>query len=101
MFGSLARMKGLRGKRLDPFGRTRERRGERRQIDEYVALVDRLTPHLGTDAAADAARIAGLVDTVRGYAAVKERNLERYERELADALSTLPSTSPSSPRSTP
>ncbi len=97
MFGSLARMKGLRGKRLDPFGRTDERRGERRQIDEYVALVDTLTPHLGTDAAADATRIAGLVDTVRGYAAVKERNLERYERELAAARARHPPRPPGPP----
>jgi len=95
MFGSLSRMKGLRGKALDPFGHTRERRAERHQIDEYVALVDDLTPHLGTDAATEANRIAGMVDGVRGYAAVKERNLERYERDLADALADLPSPSPS------
>jgi indolepyruvate ferredoxin oxidoreductase len=89
MFGSLARMKGLRGRRLDPFGRSRDRRTERALIDEYVALADALTRHLGTDAHDDAVRAVGLVDMVRGYAEVKDRNLERYRGELAAALADL------------
>jgi len=89
MFGSLARMKRVRGTKLDPFGRSAERRMERRLIDEYVTLVDDLTPRLGTADAHEAVRIAGMVDSVRGFAAVKERNLERYERELAAALTDL------------
>jgi indolepyruvate ferredoxin oxidoreductase len=80
----------LRGTPFDPFGRSDERRDERRLIGEYVALVDDLARHLGTPAAADAVRVAGLVDMVRGFAAVKRRNLERYRSELATVLADLP-----------
>jgi indolepyruvate ferredoxin oxidoreductase len=34
-FGVLAKLKGLRGTALDPFGRTEERRTERALIGEY------------------------------------------------------------------
>ncbi|MFP5407532.1 MAG: DUF6537 domain-containing protein, partial [Gammaproteobacteria bacterium] len=47
-FTWLAKLKGLRGTALDPFGRTEERRTERALIGEYEALVKwaaaRLTP---------------------------------------------------------
>jgi indolepyruvate ferredoxin oxidoreductase len=79
----------LRGTRLDPFGRSSERREERRLIDEYITLVDDLGVHLGTRAAEDAVRIAALVDMVRGFAAVKQRNLDRYRAELPLALADL------------
>ena len=87
-------MTKLRGTKLDPFGRSAERRDERRLIDEYVALVDDLTAHLGTPAAADAVRVAGLVDMVRGFSAVKHRNLERYRAELPLALADLTRSEP-------
>ena len=41
-FWGLTKMMKLRGTKLDPFGRSAERRDERRLIDEYVALVDDL-----------------------------------------------------------
>ena len=47
--GVLARMKGLRGTRLDPFGRTAERRAERQAIADFERTLDRL--------AADARRV--------------------------------------------
>jgi indolepyruvate ferredoxin oxidoreductase len=89
-FWALTKMVKLRGTPFDPFGRSDERRDERRLIGEYVALVDDLARHLGTPAAADAVRVAGLVDMVRGFAAVKRRNLERYRSELATVLADLP-----------
>ncbi len=89
-FWALTKMVKLRGTPFDPFGRTAERRDERRLIRDYVTLVDDLARHLGTPAAADAVRVAGLVDMVRGFAAVKQRNLERYRSELATALADLP-----------
>ena len=89
-FWALTRMVKLRGTPFDPFGRSDERREERRLIREYIALVDDLARHLGTPAAADAVRVAGLVDMVRGFAAVKQRNLERYRSELVTARADLP-----------
>jgi indolepyruvate ferredoxin oxidoreductase len=89
-FWGLTRMTRLRGRKLDPFGRSAERRDERRLIDDYVALVDDLARHLGTPAADDAIRVAGLVDMVRGFATVKQKNLDRYRAELPLALADLP-----------
>ena len=93
-FWGLTKMVKLRGTRFDPFGRSAERRDERRLIEEYIALVDDLGAHLGTPAADDAVRVAGLVDRVRGFATVKRRNLERYRAELPLALADLPRSEP-------
>jgi indolepyruvate ferredoxin oxidoreductase len=93
-FWGLTKMVKLRGTRLDPFGRSAERREERRLIDEYITLVDDLAVHVGTSAADDAVRVAGLVDMVRGFAAVKRRNLDRYRAELTLALADLSRSEP-------
>jgi indolepyruvate ferredoxin oxidoreductase len=83
----LRSMKRVRGTRLDPFGRAEVRRTERQLVVDYVALVDRLLPLLATDPA-DAARVAGLVDVVRGYEGVKMANVEAYRKMLASQLSS-------------
>lgn len=85
-FGLLARMRGLRGSLLDPFGRTHERRMERDLIDEYEALVAELLDGLAADTRAEAVRIAGLADRVRGYGHVKLDNVAAYRSELQVAL---------------
>ena len=48
MFKGLLKTKRLRGTRLDPFGRTDERRIERELIDEYPELVGRILAGLTT-----------------------------------------------------
>ncbi len=83
---ALAKMKRLRGTSADVFGRTEMRRMERALIDEYVSLVDTLIPMAKTDRE-KAARIAGLIDQVRGFESVKERNLAAYRKQLAAELS--------------
>jgi indolepyruvate ferredoxin oxidoreductase len=93
-FWGLTKMTKLRGTKFDPFGRSAERRDERLLIDEYVALVDRLAVHLGTPTADDAVRVAGLVDMVRGFSTVKQRNLDRYRAELPLALADLTRSEP-------
>ena len=82
---ALANLKRLRGTPLDVFGRSSMRRTERALVDEYVALVEGLLPTLATDAAR-ATHIVGLVDQVRGFERVKERNLVAYRAALATAL---------------
>ncbi|MFX8242825.1 DUF6537 domain-containing protein, partial [Acinetobacter baumannii] len=47
-FRLLAKLRGLRGTRLDVFGYTDERRTERRLIEEYFATVERLLAKLDT-----------------------------------------------------
>jgi indolepyruvate ferredoxin oxidoreductase len=81
---ALRSMKRVRGTRLDPFGRTDARRTERQLIADYEQLVARLLPELAEDPAG-CARVAGLVDVVRGYETVKLRNVAAYRSALAEA----------------
>ncbi|MDP1648815.1 MAG: indolepyruvate ferredoxin oxidoreductase family protein [Rubrivivax sp.] len=73
--GVLARLKGLRGTALDPFGRSAERRTERALIDEYKASIDELLPRLGPENIELAAEIARIPEEIRGYGHVKARHL--------------------------
>ena len=72
----LARLKGLRGTALDPFGHTAERRMERQLVADYRATVDELLATLSADNAARAAEIARIPDEIRGFGHVKERHVK-------------------------
>jgi indolepyruvate ferredoxin oxidoreductase len=74
-FRLLARLKGLRGTALDPFGRTEERRTERALIDEYRACIDELLATLDPQRLALAVEIAAIPEDIRGYGHVKARHL--------------------------
>jgi indolepyruvate ferredoxin oxidoreductase len=74
-FGLLAKMKGLRGGALDPFGRTEERRTERALILEYRACIEELLQGLNSANHALAAEIARIPEDIRGYGHVKARHL--------------------------
>ncbi|CEJ11817.1 indolepyruvate ferredoxin oxidoreductase [bacterium YEK0313] len=94
LFRLLARLKRLRGGRLDPFGRTAERRMERRMIADYQALVrDRLIPGLSAANHGLALEIAGLPLSVRGYGHVKAAAADAAERRLAALLERWPAPS--------
>jgi indolepyruvate ferredoxin oxidoreductase len=87
-FRVLSRLKGLRGTAFDPFGRTAERRAERRLVDEYFELVAELSTSLTGENAEAALKLAGLPDRIRGYGRVKEKAMAgataERERLLAD-----------------
>jgi len=83
VFGLLARFKGLRGTRFDPFGRTGERRMERRLIADYFGMVEDLAAKLSADNLAIAIELAKLPDEVRGFGHVKMAAVERYEERRA------------------
>lgn len=85
MFALLRSSKRLRGTALDPFGRAHVRKEERRLVDEYDGLVRSLASRVGTEPT-EVARLAGLVDQVRGYEDVKLRNLSAYRSALATHL---------------
>jgi len=71
----LAKMKGLRGTALDPFGRSEERVTERRLIADYEADMQRLAAGL-TDANTEVAlEIASLPLSIRGFGPVKEASV--------------------------
>jgi indolepyruvate ferredoxin oxidoreductase len=75
-FNLLARLKGLRGGALDPFGRTDERRTERALIGEYRAAIDELLAGLSAERLPLAVEIASLPEDIRGYGHIKERHLK-------------------------
>ena len=76
-FRLLASLKGLRGGRFDPFGRSEERKMERRLRDEYVATVEEIVARLTPETHGIAVELAGVPEQIRGFGHVKERNVER------------------------
>jgi len=74
-FGLLAKMKGLRGTALDPFGRSEERRTERALINEYRQCIETLLRSLNANALPLALEIARIPEDIRGYGHVKLRHL--------------------------
>ncbi|MGD9701559.1 MAG: indolepyruvate ferredoxin oxidoreductase family protein [Acidimicrobiia bacterium] len=81
-FSLLSKGKRLRGKAIDPFGRTAHRRAERARITEYDTLLDELCRDL-TPAKHDlAVQLASLPDAIRGYDTVKDESaLQVKEKE--------------------
>ena len=76
VMGVLAKFRFLRGSALDPFGRTEERRTERRLIEDYKATVLSLLGSLSASNLALATEIAEVPEHIRGYGHVKERHLK-------------------------
>jgi indolepyruvate ferredoxin oxidoreductase len=74
-FTLLARLKGLRGTALDPFGRTEERRTERGLIGEYTATVEMILADLRPERLELALQLARLPEDIRGFGHVKARHL--------------------------
>jgi len=95
-FRVLARLKRLRGTRFDPFGRTEERRTERRLIEDYFGTVRELLAGLTPDNHPLAVRIASVPERIRGFGHVKEAHLATAEAEEAQLLAAW--RSPEAPR---
>lgn len=85
-FGLLARMKGLRGTWLDVFGRTAERKMERKLIADYEALLDEIISKLDPENHALAVALASIPEKIRGFGHVKERHLKSAKAEEAMLL---------------
>lgn len=85
-FRMLARLKGLRGTVLDPFGYMAHRKLERELIDEYEALLRELLSGLDADRYDRAVELAGLYENARGYDLIKEGNVERLRAESEGLL---------------
>ena len=81
---ALARMRFLRGTRLDPFGYARVRRVERTLAREYSELCASLTASLDAEGYDRAVEVARAIELVRGYEGIKLGNLERYRERLAE-----------------
>jgi indolepyruvate ferredoxin oxidoreductase len=75
VFRLLAGLKGLRGTAFDLFGRTEERRMERKLRDDYEQLIARFDSELTPGNYDAAVALAELPERIRGYGHVKERHL--------------------------
>ncbi len=85
VFRVLARLRGLRGTRFDPFGYAAERRSERQLLADYESLVDELCGQINASNHAAAVELLGMALRVRGYGLVKERSIESYRAALREA----------------
>ncbi|CAM3785559.1 Indolepyruvate ferredoxin oxidreductase, alpha/beta subunit [Bordetella sputigena] len=82
----LARLKGLRGTWLDPFGHTCERKMERGLIQQYCEVIESMLATLNPESMDRAVRIAALPEKIRGYGYIKLASVARYREELAREL---------------
>src|SRR5216683_178617 len=92
-FALLAKLKLLRGTPLDPFGRSEERRTERRLIEEYEAMLDELIAGLSPENHALAVELAAIPGQIRGFGHVKLANLataRARQQELLAAFRSAP-----------
>ncbi|MBD9525322.1 indolepyruvate ferredoxin oxidoreductase family protein [Paracoccus sp. PAR01] len=89
LFKVLARMKGLRGTALDPFGHAAERRAERAAIAEFEADMREVLADVTPATIALVRELAELPLSVRGYGPVKEaaaRQAAARRVQLLDAF---------------
>jgi len=86
VFRVLATLKGLRGGRFDVFGRSEERRMERRLRDEYLATAEEMAGALTAENHATAVELASVPEMIRGFGHVKESHVERAEQRKAALL---------------
>jgi indolepyruvate ferredoxin oxidoreductase len=82
-FRLLAPLKFLRGTAFDPFGRTAERKAERKLIEDYLAMLDQHTLTMKAEQIPLLAKLAQLPETIRGYGHIKEENIGKATAEKA------------------
>jgi indolepyruvate ferredoxin oxidoreductase len=85
-FRALARMRRLRGTRLDPFGYSAERRTERALIEWYEDLLERCAREAAPDRGDAWARILRAPMDIRGYGPVKEAAIRDVRAEVGRLL---------------
>jgi len=85
-FRLLAKLRGLRGTAFDVFGRSAERKMERRLIAEYFETIDELLRGLDAGNVALAVEIAAVPERIRGYGHVKERHVADAAKRRDDLL---------------
>jgi indolepyruvate ferredoxin oxidoreductase len=93
-FRLLAKLKFLRGTAFDPFGRSLERRTERKLIDDYEAMLDKVLDALTVDNHPLAVGLAAIPEKIRGFGHVKQRHLTAAKADEAALLEQFRAGSP-------
>jgi indolepyruvate ferredoxin oxidoreductase len=88
-FRLLASLKRLRGTAFDIFGKTEERKMERRLITEYEAIVEEILAALTPQNHALAVQLASLPERIRGFGHVKERNIKESKAREAELIAAF------------
>ena len=91
VFRLLAAMRRLRGTKFDPFGRTAERRMERRLIADFEATLHSVLQHLDANNLVLATEIIELFMEIRGYGPVKEEAAARIRPQIERKLAAFTS----------
>ncbi|OCW56792.1 indolepyruvate ferredoxin oxidoreductase family protein [Hoeflea olei] len=86
VFAGLARLKGLRGTALDPFGYTAERKMERALIGWFEALMDRCTAEITGQTVDTWAKVLAAPMEIRGFGPVKHEAVARVQAEVEALL---------------
>ena len=85
-FRVMAKFKFLRGTAFDPFGRSAERRTERRLIEDYDAMLDEVLAGLTPDNHHLSVGLAAIPEKIRGFGHVKQRHLTAAKADEAALL---------------
>ncbi|MBL8672947.1 MAG: indolepyruvate ferredoxin oxidoreductase family protein [Alphaproteobacteria bacterium] len=88
-FRVLARLRVLRGTPFDPFGRTAERRAERRLARRYEVVMDEAAGRLAPANHAVATALAAVPDSIRGFGHVRAASMVRAADREAELLAEL------------
>jgi indolepyruvate ferredoxin oxidoreductase len=94
LFRVLMRLKFLRGTAFDPFGRSEERKAERKLIADYEAMLTEVLAKLNADNHHLVVGIAAIPEKIRGFGHVKLRNLAAAKADEAALLDQLRSGAP-------
>ena len=89
LFRILAKMKGLRGSRLDLFGMTAERKMERQLIVEFESTVENLLTILSADNLDIAIEAVDEYQQIRGYGLVKELAAADSRKKIQHKLESM------------
>jgi indolepyruvate ferredoxin oxidoreductase len=85
----LARMKGLRGTAFDIFGRSEERRMERKLIEDYRRMISDISTRLTPANHRSALLLARLPEQIRGFGHVKAASVAAAELRRAALLKDM------------
>jgi indolepyruvate ferredoxin oxidoreductase len=93
-FRLLAKFRFLRGTALDPFGRTLERRTERKLIADYEATLGEVLAKLTPENHHLAVGIAVIPEKIRGFGHIKQKHLTVAKADEAALLEQYRAGSP-------
>jgi len=86
VFKVLAKLRFLRGTAFDVFSYSEERRQERRQIEDYKTLMQKVLSDLNSQRYELAVELASLPMMIRGFGHVKNKNRVEFEKKCAELL---------------